>query len=181
MSDALLLTCALVLGASGAFHMGHFRGTASAIARHGVLPQSLVRPVAVGLPAVELILTAGLALGSVLGLRHTALAFATGAAIAFLLFAAYLYAVWRRHPDAELPCACGLGTATVGGWVAMRALILALLAGAGAIGGGVRAITSRPLDEVVIIGAAALSLSIAVSALPDARATRAPTPLEGAS
>ena len=58
---------------------------------------------------------------------------------------------------------------------------IAIVGGAGAMGGGGHAITSRPLEEVVIIGAAALSLGIAISALPDARSAPAPTPLEGAS
>ncbi|HET7279956.1 MAG TPA: MauE/DoxX family redox-associated membrane protein [Dermatophilaceae bacterium] len=169
MSDALLLACALLLGASATTHLRHTGATALAVAQHQLLPPRLSAAVAWSLPAVELVLATGLAVASLLGLRPAAPAFGAAAALVFGLFTTYLYAVWRRHPDGMVPCGCGVGRATVGAWAVLRALLLACLAAAGALGGGERPIGARPVEQVVIIAAAALTLACAAGALPDAR------------
>ena len=180
MSDALLLACALVLGASATSHLRHTRAAALAVTQHQLLPPRLSAPVAWSLPAVELVLAAGLAVASLLGLRPAAPAFGAAAALVFGVFTIYLYAVSRRHPDGTVPCGCGVGTATVGAWAVLRALLLAGLAAAGASGGGERPIGARPVEQIVIIAAAAVTLACAAAALPDAR-SRPPTSLPATS
>lgn len=181
MSDALFLACALVLGASATVHALHPLTTASALTRHEILPTSLRSAVAIALPAGEAVLAACLAAAALMGQRTLALASGTAATLVFGLFSGYLYAVLRRHPGISLPCACGIGTASIGPWSVMRGLLLMVLAAVGAAGSGHRALTARPSEQVVIVVAAAVSLALVLSALPDAREMPAAAALEGVS
>ncbi|WP_114201793.1 MauE/DoxX family redox-associated membrane protein [Janibacter anophelis] len=168
MTPVALLTCALVLGATGLGHAAAPGRTRQEIAAHRVLPRPLAYVVALALPPLELGIAA-LLVGAVLT-PQVALDRWSGGAAALLLtaFAGYLALALRRGAGG-LPCACGAGTAPLAGWSVARAALLAGCALLGALLPSSLAITSRPWAEVVIVGCAAVTFAIGLWALPSAR------------
>ncbi len=177
LSPALLGATALVLLASGLLHARHPGVLARGLAAHAVLPRRARSLVGLGVPVLEVVLgaatvvtLAGWGWSGLTGDARTAqLAVGLGTAALFAGFAAYLLTVSRAQPDADLPCACGIGETSVGTAALTRAAGLALL---GALGGltaqGWQA-GARPLEESAVVAAAAVTLAITVSLLPAAR------------
>lgn len=179
MSAALLAVGAVVLVFSGAAHLRDRAALGVVMARHRVLPAGLRRLTSAALPVLQLAL--GLALLVTIGAGASGASFALGlgAAALFLAFALYLHRASRAPGAAGMPCGCGVGEAPLGVWVVARALLLAVLSGAGAIGGVT--MTENPLAgagsagadgavRVVVSAAAVLALVVAISVLPAARA-----------
>lgn len=176
MSAALLACCALVLLASGWAHARHPRALADGLAAHRLVPEGLRTPLARVLTGGELLLGVAGLFAAVTGMLPVAVVVATATALLFWAMTAYLL-VARRSAPSGVPCACGLGDAPLGPWVTARAIALALLAtvvgasaglavAAGASGWG---FVGRPVDQVVILCCAALTLAIGLGLLPAAR------------
>jgi hypothetical protein len=104
----------------------------AALRAHRVLPPAAVRPAAVAAPAAEGLLAAAGA-AALLGGSRTGLALvlAAGAGL-FGVYAGYSRHALTRAP-AGAPCGCAGSGLPLSGWVAGRALTLALLAAAGAL------------------------------------------------
>lgn len=171
LSPALLGAVALVLLASAAGHLRHPVALRSGLLVHDVLPAALHRPVSVLLPVAELTLGA-VALWAIAGPGDPVLLTRLGGAGAALLFAgftAYLLAVLRTRPQPGVPCACGVGEASVGPASVARAGLLAGFAAVAALTAGGWTLTTRPALEVVVTVAAALTLAVATALLPAAR------------
>jgi len=173
LSPALLAAVALVLLTSGVGHLVHGESLRRALAVHGVLPGSLRRVVATALPVAEVAL-GGLLLAATFGLAGEGplpgRVAGLGATGLFALFAAYLALVLRAHPDDEVPCACGVGETSMGPAALGRAVGLAALTLVGVLTAQGWVLAGRPVEEVLVVGAAGVSLSITVSLLPAARA-----------
>lgn len=173
LSPALLAAVALVLLTSGVGHLVHGESLRRALAVHDVLPGSLRRVVATALPVAEVAL-GGLLLAATFGTTGAGpvpgLVAGLGATGLFVLFAAYLALVLRAHPGDEVPCACGVGETSVGPAALGRAAGLAALAAAGALTAQGWAPGGRPVEEILVVGAAGVSLAITASLLPAARA-----------
>ncbi len=173
LSPALLTAAALVLVTSGVGHLGGAEALRRALVVHGVLPGSLRRVVATALPVAEVAL-GGLLLAATFGTTGAGpvpgLVAGLGATGLFVLFAAYLALVLRAHPGGEVPCACGVGETSVGPAALGRAAGLAALAAAGALTAQGWAPGGRPVEEILVVGAAGVSLAITASLLPAARA-----------
>ncbi len=166
MISATTGACALVLLASGLGHLARTAETAHETAAHGVLPARWTRGLAVLLPVLELALGGLLLVGLLAPTTPLARGASLAAAALFAGFAGYLLLVLRRGAGG-LPCACGVGGAPLGGWSVVRAGGLAVLALVGVA--ATTPVTDRPWEQVAVIGCAALSLAIGVSALPAAR------------
>jgi hypothetical protein len=169
LSPALLGAVALVLLVSGATHVLRPAELRSGLASHDVLPRRLRGTVRLVLPVVELG-AAGALLTGVAGAGWSPVGPALAAAVLLAALGAYLWLVLRRHPEADVPCACGLGRTPVTGTAVARA---GLLAG-GALVGGLAdqgwTLAGRPAEEALVAAAAAGTLALATALLPAARA-----------
>lgn len=170
MSEALIAVAALSLLLAGLAHTRAPDPLRKTLARHAVLPGSLQAPVAASLVLVEIALGAGLLVG--LSLAHNLVrGLSLAAALLFAAMAGYVHIAARRAPATALPCGCGFGEAPLGLWMTVRAGLLAVLSGLGALTTDVSALQRRPAPELVIMLAATVALTIAITALPAARAT----------
>lgn len=172
LSPALLGAVALVLLASATSHLRRPVALRSALVVHDVIPPALRTPVSLLLPVAELLIGAA-ALLAVTGLAGDPFtlgrATAGVALVLFAGFAAYLVAVLRTNPEPGVPCACGLGEAAVGPASVARAGVLALFAGLAALTADGWTVTGSPAAEILVAGAAALTLAVAAALLPAAR------------
>lgn len=168
LSPALLGAVALVLLASGRAHALGPGALRRGLDAHAVLPRAWHVPLTVFLPVAEV--TLGLALlGSLTGMPLDPGVPGAGAAALCAGFATYLTLVLRRHPDEEVPCACGLGAAPVSGPAVGRAGLLAVFALAGVLTAQGWSLAARPVTEVLVTAGAALSIAVATALLPAAR------------
>lgn len=171
LSPALLGALALVLLASAVGHLRDPVALRSGLLAHGVLPAVLRGPVALLLPLVEVVLGVAAVL-AVAGPGDPVLLTRLTGGGAFLLFAAfttYLIIVLRTRPEPGVPCACGLGAASVGAASVLRAGVLALFAGVAALSAGGWTLATRPGVEIAVTLAAAVTLAVATALLPAAR------------
>ncbi len=125
--DALVFACRLAIGVllmvAGALKVGHAPALAAAIAGFRLLPATVVGPLALGLPFLELMLGLYLVVG--LFTRFAA----TIACVQFLVYAAVVASAVIRHIHAD--CGCfGPGEVAIADWPhAGFDLLLALASG----------------------------------------------------
>ncbi|TSD97213.1 DoxX family membrane protein [Skermania sp. ID1734] len=91
--------------------------TIVAVRAYDILPESLVRPVATGLPALEIALGLLLVIG--LGVRVTALV----SALLLLVLIAAIASSWARGLSIDCGCFGGGGAADVGAWDYAREIL----------------------------------------------------------
>lgn len=168
MTPVALLTCVLALAASAVTHVVGVGTTRREIAAHRVVGDRLAGPIALALPVIEIVLAGSVAWALLTPGTGPDRVTGLASGLLFLAFAGYLALVLRRGRGG-LPCACGLGSATVGGWTIARAATFGVLAGVGALAAPSRALLVRPWSEVAIIACAAVTFAIAISLLPTAR------------
>jgi len=170
MSSAFLLAIAGVLVASGVAHLMHFARSRAAVVDQHVVPAHLASLVVSGVVVLELVLGVG-TLTAVLTGSSGQRIFALMCAALFVAFAGYTHLAWLRRTDRDVLCACGVGEAPLGFWVTLRSWLLAGLAICAAVfASASTAWFERPAFEQIVMACAALSLSIAVTLLPTARA-----------
>lgn len=171
MSAALLLTAATVLLLAGVAHLRGFSSTAGSVVRHGLIPPRFGTVVVAGLALIECVVGGG-TIVAVMVDSNTQRLWALICVVVLLCLSAYAHVAAARQSAPGVPCACGIGEAPLGIWATLRPAMLAALA---AVGGLAVPITDgwlqRPLHEQGILICAALSLSIAVTLLPAARAS----------
>ncbi|MBA2695500.1 MAG: MauE/DoxX family redox-associated membrane protein [Ornithinimicrobium sp.] len=171
MSAALLLTGAVLLLVPGLAHLWSQRSTAALMLAHGVLPSGWERPVTAVLTMLEIGLGAALLLSVAAGETGAQRGLGLVAAALFATLAGYAHRAWRATASTRhVPlCACGVAESPLGPWVTGRALLLALLSGVGALSTGGGAPVDRPWSEMVVLGSAAVTLSVLMLLLPAAR------------
>jgi Methylamine utilisation protein MauE len=130
MTDLLLgarwiLAIVLIGAAVAKLHAPGRDQLADAIQSYGVLPNQLVRPVAAGLPWLELTLGAMLCFGVLL--------VAAASCVAFLLAAFGLAVGWHVSRGRRFACGCGSGE-TISWMLAIRDLVFSGVAVAIAVG-----------------------------------------------
>jgi hypothetical protein len=162
---AVLLTAL----AGCAAHLARPAALPAALRAHRLLPGAAVPTAAVAAPAAEGLLgavgTAALFTGQRTALT---LVLAAGAAL-FTCYAAYSRAA-LAHAPAGAPCGCaGRQALPLSGWVAGRALALAVLAAAGALlAGPVAAAPPSGAAERTVVLLAAVGCTVLVWSLPAA-------------
>lgn len=170
MSGAFLVAIAAVLLASGVAHLVHFTSSRATVADQHVVPVHLAGPLVAVVVVLELVLGGG-TLGAVLTGSSGQRVFGLLCAALFVAFAGYTHLAWLRRTDRDVLCACGVGEAPLGFWVTLRSGLLAGLAICAAVfASASTAWFERPAFEQIVMACAALSLSIAVTLLPTARA-----------
>lgn len=169
MSEALLAVVAVMLFGAGAAHLRDPHAVRTVLESHDVLARRLRRPVALGLPLVELAVAVALLIG--LGSGWTAtFVVATIAAALLAAMTCYVHVAAARSQGRAVPCGCGIGEAPLGLWVTVRSGLLTALALFGALTVRDGPTLARPAEELVVMAAAVLALSLCLGALPAARA-----------
>lgn len=121
-----------------------------AVGEHGLVPEGIIGPFALGFALVELALGAAALVLAVFGRPRVGLWI--GASL-FGLLALYSAAVALRPPDGPVPCGCGFGSMVENWWaLALRNVVLAAAIGASAswdkLGGRVNDVGSHPAKGV---------------------------------
>lgn len=173
MSAALLVTAAAVLLLAGLAHLVGFAATVRSVVQQGLVPRRFAAVVVAGLALVECVVGAGTLVSVVLNSPNQRL-WAALCVVLLLSLAGYAHQAAARRSDPDALCACGIGEAPLGIWTTLRPLMLAALAAVGGLAApATQGWLQRPVYEQVILVCAALSLSIAVTLLPPARAALA--------
>ncbi|MDO5503036.1 MAG: hypothetical protein Q4G67_07670 [Actinomycetia bacterium] len=171
MIAAVLGVVGVSLTVAGLTHAARPAAVRDALVRHGLIPAAWHRLISIALIVVEVALGAGILASLLLARPHPALAFAAGALL--VVMTGYVHLAAQRTAGRHVPCGCGLGEAPLGLWATVRAALLALFA----VGGGVALLARdataglaghRP-EEIVIIVAATIALTIGIALLPQAR------------
>ena len=145
------------------------RSLVAVLDSHGVLARRLRRPVARGLPLVEVAVAVALLLDLATGWAATYVIGLTAAAL-LAAMTLYVHVAASRSEGRTVPCGCGVGEAPLGLWVTVRSALLTALALGGALTVRDGPTLARPAEELVVMAAAVLALSICLGALPAARA-----------
>lgn len=170
LSPAFLAAAGLVLLASAAAHLRDPRALSVALGVQRMLPAAARRPVAAALAPVEL--AVGMAvLAGALGLVTAGWArlAGLGAALLCAAFTGYLLAVLRSRPADRVPCGCGVSEAPVGGPAVVRAGVLSVMAGVGALTADGWTALQAPASHALVVACAASTLAVATALLPAAR------------
>ncbi|MGH2868160.1 MAG: MauE/DoxX family redox-associated membrane protein [Solirubrobacteraceae bacterium] len=111
---------AVILLIAGVTKIGDVQPVAEAIARYGVVPRRLIRPVAMLLPAVEVALAGALAIGFVPSVAG---------GLAGVLFGGFALAIaWNLLRGRRFDCGCGTGgESMISWWLVLRDTALAAL------------------------------------------------------
>lgn len=157
---------ALTLVAVGIRHIFSLRSLDAGLRIQRVVPDGLVRPVAVAIAIGEtglgVLVLAASGYGEV-GVARPAFGALT---IVFLAFAAYSLVLTRWRPG--VPCGCGGGDAPASGWVVLRAATYAI--GAATAWGAPGAVQSigdaHPGWLTALIGSAIIAFAVILWALP---------------
>lgn len=156
--------------ASGLAHLVHFERSRAAVAVQHVVSTALSGPLVAALAVAELALGGGTLVAVTSG-SSSQTVWGLLCASLFVAFGGYAHLAWLRRTHRDVQCACGVGEAPLGLWVTLRSGLLAALALVGALfasPGG--AWLDRPAFELMILGCAAMAMSVAVTLLPAARA-----------
>lgn len=168
MSEALLAVVALLLLAAGAAHLRNPSAVRAVLDSHDVLAPRIRRPLALGLPLVEVAVAVALLTGLANGWPAT---FVVGMIAGALLasMTVYVHVAAARWKGRVVPCGCGVGEGPLGLWVTVRSGLLTSLALVGALTVRDGPTLVRPTDELVVMAAAVLALSVCLGTLPAAR------------